>query len=101
MSSSCVCTCVCVLPDLVQTVRGVRVCAEERTASYCILLEHTGEFHVGIGDMDISHSISVDWVSAGLVEPVVVVGTNENEPELLSIDIGPDMGPDIGRSRYR
>lgn len=34
----------------------------ERTATYCVLLDHTGEFHMGIGDMDITGAISVEWV---------------------------------------
>lgn len=36
--------------------------AEVPSATYCVVLDSAGEFRFGIGDMDITSQISVDWV---------------------------------------
>ena len=32
------------------------------TASYCVVLEESGEVHCGIGDLEINQYLTVDWV---------------------------------------
>ncbi len=45
-----------------QSLSGVRVSAEMPSATYCVVLDSAGEFKFGVGDMDITNQLSVDWV---------------------------------------
>lgn len=47
----------------VQSLEGVWRSEDLPTATYCVMLDHQGEFHFGVGDMDITSQVSVEWVS--------------------------------------
>uniref|UniRef100_A0A1X7VBV0 Carbohydrate kinase PfkB domain-containing protein n=1 Tax=Amphimedon queenslandica TaxID=400682 RepID=A0A1X7VBV0_AMPQE len=50
------------LTELKMSTRGILVKEGASTASYCVVLEESGEVHCGIGDLEINKHLTVDWV---------------------------------------
>ena len=50
-------------PSLPQSLAGIRQLQDTPTATYCVVLDGSGETYCAVGDMDILQSISPEWVS--------------------------------------
>ena len=50
---------------------GVRRLTNHSSATYCAVLDGSGELHCAIGDMNIHNEITVDWVSESLAEELL------------------------------
>jgi pseudouridine-5'-phosphate glycosidase/pseudouridine kinase len=57
---------------------GMQILPGERSAVYCAVLEHDGEVHCGVGDMNINDKLTAEWVQQFSLEtsPFICIDGN-------------------------